>query len=139
VKKKKGAAKKTTSMQKKPATRADLGAPIDGFFAKRPPAQREILDALRALIEEADPKVESSIKWGNPFFMLNGRMMAALTAHKAHVNLIVVGPPEGFDDPKKLLTGEGKGGRHLKLTSLEDLPRAAVKSWLRTAVRWAKR
>jgi hypothetical protein len=32
----------------------------------------------------------------------------------------------------------GKTGRHLKLTSLDELPRAAVRGWLRTAAELAR-
>jgi hypothetical protein len=92
--------------------RADLGKPIDGFIAKQPPPRRAILVALRKMIEAAAPQAESSIK-----------MMGSLGAHKSHVNLILVGPPGGFPDPAGRLEGKGKGGRHLKLRSLDELPK----------------
>ena len=115
--------------------RDDLGEPIDGFIAKRPPEQRALLEALRKMIEQAAPKVESSIKWGMPFFTLEGKMMCALGAHKSHVNLILVGPPGGFPDPQGRLEGKGKGGRHLKLRSLGELPEESVRKWLRIAAK----
>jgi hypothetical protein len=120
------------------ATRADLGAPIDGFFAKQPPPLREILVELRKIIESAVPDAESSIKWGNPFFTLNGKMTVAMSAHKAHVNLILAGPPTAFADPNRRLIGEGKTGRHLKLTSIDELPRNEVRGWVKTAAKIAR-
>ena len=75
------------------ATRADLGAPIDGFFAKQPPAIRAILEALRRLVDEVAPEASSSLKWGMPFYTLDGKTMCALAAFKSHVNLILSGPP----------------------------------------------
>jgi hypothetical protein len=132
---KKNAKKKASP--RKPAGRADLGAPIDGFFAKQPPPQRSILEELRGLVEEAVPGAESAIKWGMPFYTLGGAPVCALTAHKSHVNLVLAGPPGTFDDPDGLLTGDGKTGRHLKLTHLDELPRATVLAWLRTAARVA--
>ncbi len=89
-------------------------------------------------MEEAAPDAESSIKWGMPFFTLGGTMMCALGAHRAHVNLILAGPPDAFADPGGLLSGEARGGRHLKLTSLDELPRAEVRGWLRTAAKLAR-
>ena len=74
-----------------------------------------------------------------PFYELDGAMMCALGAHKSHVNLILSGPPGSFADPKGWLTGEGKTGKHLKLTKLEELPRAEVKGWLKKAVEIARR
>jgi hypothetical protein len=115
--------------------RADLGKPIDGFIATQPPQHRAILLTLRKMIEDAAPQVESSIKWGMPFFTIDGKMMCALGAHKSHVNLILVGPPGGFPDPAGRLEGKGKGGRHLKLRSLDELPKESVRKWLRIAAK----
>jgi len=117
------------------ARRADLGAPIDGFFAKQPPHLRSILDALRKMVEDAAPEATSTTKWGMPFFLIDGEMMCAFGAHQSHVNLILPGPPGTYADPEGRLTGEGKTGRHLKLLRLEELPRNAVRGWLRTAAR----
>jgi hypothetical protein len=127
-----------TNARERPASRADFGAPIDAFFAKQPTHLRAILEELRTLVEEAAPDATSSIKWGMPFYTLGGEMMCALGAHKAHVNLILAGPPDAFVDPKGRLEGEGKSGKHLKLTSLDELPKAAVRAWLRTAARIAR-
>jgi hypothetical protein len=124
----KGAAK-TSAAKARPTARADFGAPVDGFFAKQPPHLRAILDALRALIDEAAPDAESSLKWGMPFYSIGGKMMCGTPAHKAHVNLILAGPPGSFADPDGRLSGESKMGRHLKITTLDDLP---PKSTLRT-------
>src|ERR1700690_4276691 len=120
------------------SARADLGAPIDGFFAKRPPEQRPLLEALRAIIEDAAPAATSAIKWGNPVYTIGGVMMCALTAHKAHVNVVLAGPPGTFADPEGRLTGDGKTGRHLKLTSPDELPRAALRAWVRKAAEVAR-
>jgi hypothetical protein len=118
--------------------RKDFGKPIDTFFDKQPPALRSILVELRNVVEAAAPDATSSIKWGMPFYELGGHMFAALGAHKAHVNLILWGPPMAFKDPKGRLTGDGKMGRHLKLTDIAELPRADVKRWVKTAVDLAR-
>jgi hypothetical protein len=119
--------------------RVDFGAPIDGFFNKQPAPLRPVLQELRGLIEQAAPDAVSSIKWGMPFFSIGDTMMCALGAHKSHVNLILSGPPGTYADPGGRLSGEGKTGRHLKLTSLDELPREAVRGWLRTAAELARR
>ncbi|HET7505871.1 MAG TPA: DUF1801 domain-containing protein [Kofleriaceae bacterium] len=123
----------------KPAQRADYGKPIKSFFARQPAPLRAILEQLRALIEETAPDASSSLKWGMPFFMIGDTMMCALAGHKAHVNLILSGPPGTYTDPEGLLAGGGKTGRHLKLTRLEDLPHDAVRGWLRTAAELARK
>jgi hypothetical protein len=123
---------------KKPAPRADFGKPIDSFFDKQPPQLREILVALRSLVEASAPDATASIKWGMPFFQIGGNMFVALGAHKAHVNLILAGAPGTFDDPDDRLTGDGKTGRHLKLSTLSELPADQVRGWLATAANLAR-
>lgn len=118
--------------------RADFGKPIDTFFDKHPAPLRTVLVELRKLVQAAAPDATSSIKWGMPFFEIGGKMFVALGAHKAHVNLILAGPPGAFEDPTGKLTGEAKGGRHLKLTSVADLPTNEVKGWLATAAHLAR-
>jgi hypothetical protein len=129
---------KARAASAQPPPRADLGAPIDGFFSKQPPHIRPILDELRKLVEAIAPDATSSIKWGMPFYTIGGATMCALGAHKAHVNLILSGPPGTYADPGGLLAPEGKTGRHLKLTTLDELPRGAVRGWLRTAAERAR-
>lgn len=119
--------------------RADFGAPVDAFFAKQPPKLKAILDALRALVEEAAPDATASIKWGNAFYSLEGETVCALAGFKAHVNLILPGAPGAFADPDGLLEGEGKTGQHLKLRALDELPREAVRGWLRATAEAARK
>ncbi|HVZ35461.1 MAG TPA: DUF1801 domain-containing protein [Polyangiaceae bacterium] len=119
-------------------SRSDLGAPIEGFFAKQKPELRVILEQLRQLVEEELPDARASLKWGMPFYTLDGETVCALAGHKAHVNLILAGPPGTFADPDGLLIGDGKTGRHLRLTRLDELPRDRVRGWLRTAGKLAR-
>ena len=137
--KKKAPAKKAASRAKMVTRRSDYGAPIDGFFAKQPPELRAVLVELRTLVEEAAPDATASIKWGMPVYTLNGKMMSALGAHKAHVNLILAGPSGTFKDPDGILSGESKLGRHLKLRSVDESPRAAVRGWLKAAAQAARK
>ena len=80
AKAKPAAAKAAPAARKKPATRADLGKPIDGFFKRQAAALQPIARALRALIESAAPEARSSIKWGMPFFMIGDSMVCAIGA-----------------------------------------------------------
>lgn len=125
--------KKAAPAPAKMAPRADFGLPVDGFFRKQPPHIRPITDALRALVEEAAPDASSSIKWGMPFYSIGEGMMCAIGAHKGHVNLVLSGPPGTFEDPDGRLAGDGKTGRHLEVTRVDELPYDDVRRWLRTA------
>ena len=131
-------AKKTVRARPMAARRADYGAPIAGFFAKQSANLRPILEALRGLVEEAAPGASAALKWGMPFYTLGGKPVCALAGFKSHVNLILAGPPGTFADPDGLLEGDGKTGKHLKLRTLDELPRAAVRRWLKSAVKLAR-
>ena len=115
--------------------RADFGKPVDGFIKKRPAEQQKILGELKKMILAAAPDAEAQLKWGMPHYTIGGKYYAATSAHKAHVNLILFGAAKDFDDPDGRLEGEGKTGRHLKLTTIKDLPKAQVKKWLATAAK----
>lgn len=118
--------------------RSDFGAPVEGFFARQPLKLRRVLEALRELVRKAAPDARASIKWGMPFYEIDGEVMCALGAHQSHVNLILSGPPDAFDDPRGLLEGAAKTGRHMKLRRLDELPHAAVRAWLRRAAALAR-
>lgn len=57
---------------------------IDAYIAKAAPFAQPILAHLRALVHEACPEVEETIKWSSPFFLYRGmfchigRVQAAL-------------------------------------------------------------
>ncbi len=139
---KKTATKKTTAKKtaapKKFGARADLGAPIDGFFARQSPALKPLLVELRKMVEAAAPDATSQLKWGMPFFTIGANTYCAIGAHKAHVNLILPGAPGTYADPDGLLEGDGKTGRHLKLVDVAALPRAEIRGWLAKAASLAR-
>jgi hypothetical protein len=126
----------TKKPPKKPGPRADFGAPIDDTIAKSP--HRAMLEELRALIDKAAPEATASLKWGMPNFSIGGTMMCQLGVHKAHVNLVLAGPAGTYADPKGLLEGEGKMGRHLRLVAGAPIPRADVVRWLAAAAKHAR-
>lgn len=135
---KKASATRANVSAKVAPRRADYGAPIEQFFQKRTGELRVILDALRAMVEEAAPQASASLKWGMPFYTLNGETLCAIAAFKSHVNLILPGGPGTFSDPNGLLEGEGKTGQHLKLRSRKDLPDKLVRTWLKVAAKNAR-
>ena len=118
--------------------RADFGKPIESYFEGLPPEKRAPLDTLRALIEATVPKAESGLKWGAPFYTLDGKMLCALGALKHEVAISFFGPPEVFKDPKAQLQGKGTDYRVLKVKDGQEIDAASVKRWLKAAVAAAK-
>jgi uncharacterized protein YdeI (YjbR/CyaY-like superfamily) len=88
---------------------------VDAFIAKSAPFAKPILVHVRRLVHETCPTVEETIKWGMPFFMYEGILLAT-PAFKKHCAIIMwKGRLLGKD--ASYVTGPL---RHL--TSLEELP-----------------
>ena len=127
---KKTAPKKAAMGQK----RADFGTPIEPFFEQLPPEKRAPLEKLRSLIEATVPKAESGIKWGVPFYTLDGKILCNLVALKNEVAMGIYAPPEAFVDPKGQLSGKSNEYRVLKVKNEGEIDAASVKRWLKAAV-----
>jgi hypothetical protein len=95
---------------------------VDRYIIEAQPFARPVLEHLRALVHEACPEVEESIKWNMPCFDYHG-ILCSMAAFKKHASF-------GFwkgkllKDPKGLLeksheTGMGNLG---KIGTIEDLP-----------------
>jgi hypothetical protein len=103
---------------------------VDAYIAKSAPFARPILARVRALMHEACPQIEETIKWGVPHFEYQGIVgnMAAFQRHAAF----------GFWSRKLLERELGKGAAKLfpppgdssmggrKLRSLDDMPADAL-------------
>jgi uncharacterized protein YdeI (YjbR/CyaY-like superfamily) len=90
---------------------------VDAFIAGAEPYARPILSHLRALVHREQPDAAETIKWGMPFFTLNGRNLCGMGAFKAHCAFIV--------EDAGSRGGEGMG--HFgRIASMEDLPPEAV-------------
>lgn len=85
---------------------------IDDYIAKAAAFARPILHHARALVHQALPGAEETIKWGAPTFMVGGKNVVGLAAFKAHAAIVI-----HHEDR----SGEGMGSLG-KLTSLADLP-----------------
>ena len=91
---------------------------IDAYIAQQADFARPILEHVRAVVHEACPQVEETIKWSMPTFVYGGAILCGMAAFKQHASFgywkhaLVVGEGEPRD-------GMGSYG---KLTSLKELP-----------------
>jgi hypothetical protein len=119
-----------------------LGAVQDRVFFDRHVAPH-LGERLRHHEDPASPEADRLIGQAVGVVHVGGgagmQQLALLDAHKAHANLILMGPGSLYDDPDGLLSGSGTLGRHLKVTKLEALPQDAVRAWLRVAAEHARR
>ena len=93
-----------------------------------------MLEKLRALVNKGVPDADVSIKWGVPFYQLNGKNICALASFKDHVGINFFAPPSAFVDPGKKLEGSGKGNRMLKVRTAADVDSANILRWLKAVV-----
>lgn len=104
---------------------------IDAYIAKSADFARPILEYARALVHEACPGVEETIKWGMPTFVHAGAILCGMAAFKHHASF-------GFWRHAEVVGGErGEGmGSFGKLASVRDLPpRRQLLAYLRKAMR----
>ena len=91
---------------------------IDAYIADAAEFARPILERARAVVHEACPQVEETIKWGMPTFVYAGGILCGMAAFKQHATF-------GFWK-HALVMGEGAEragmGSFGKLTSVRDLP-----------------
>jgi uncharacterized protein YdeI (YjbR/CyaY-like superfamily) len=90
---------------------------IDAYIAKSAEFARPILEHLRALVHEACPEVEESLKWSMPFFSYKAAPMCMMAAFKQHCSF-------GFWLSKEVTGGSDEDGmgQFGKLATLKDLP-----------------
>ena len=129
-----GTAKKVSGSPKKAAQRADYDAPIGPWFEQLPPEKRVPLEKLRAIVEATVPSARSGLKWGVPFWTLDGKQLCDLVALKHEVALGIFAPPDAFDDPHGQLQGKSAEYRVLKVKDESEIDAASVKQWLEAAV-----
>ncbi len=108
-------------------------ARLDAYIEEARDFARPILVHLRALVHEAVPEAEETIKWSMPNFTADGSILCSMAAFKEHCafNFWKAGrlsDPEGILKP----TGSEGMGQLGRITRLEDLPPDAVlKAYLR--------
>ena len=105
---------------------------IDAYIERAAPFARPILAHARALVHEACPQVEETIKWGMPTFVHGGGILFGMAAFKQHASF-------GFWK-HALVVGEGEQrdgmGSYGKMTSVKDFPpKRSVLAHIRKAMK----
>ena len=113
-------------------TKAGFSKDVDVYVAELEPPLQELANTLRQLVLDAAPGVEEQVKWGQPCYLKNG-MICYLAAGKGYIRF---GFWRGVDlkDLNGLLEGTGKGMRHVKVRSLDDIRADLFTAWVREAV-----
>ena len=112
---------------------------VDALLAKHPPEMQAIERRLRESILAAMPEAREYVDTGNKLlaYAVGPRMRDlafAIIAHKGHVNLQLA---DGVDlpDPDGIVEGTGKRIRHVKLRTVDDVDRPAVRALIEEELR----
>jgi uncharacterized protein YdeI (YjbR/CyaY-like superfamily) len=95
---------------------------VDAYIARQADFARPILTHLRAMLHEACPACEETLKWSMPSFLYKGKILAGFAAFKAHATFHYWYDSMLTEDEKDR-SAMGQFGR---LTSIDDLPAKAV-------------
>lgn len=104
-------------------------AAIDLYVAGENPSLIHIVDAIRSLVKKVIPRATEAMNpWGVPVFEWNGPLFY-LRVGKKHVTF---GFSRGsaLKDPGKLLEGEGRNLRHIKIADVAQTRDPNLKSLL---------
>ena len=106
---------------------------IAAYIKAAPREGQPHLRKLYAILRRAAPKATETIKWNTPFF-IEPRFLFAFSAHKAHLNFMVLKP--WLDLFRKELAGHKttKAGM-LQVRYDEPLPEALIRKLARRRVR----
>ena len=108
---------------------------VDTYIDALPPWQQAICRRVRALLHEADPGIEETIKRRvQPYFVLQGNV-AALLAAKDHVNVFLY---DGaiVPDPEGIITGghDNTTARTVAIRDVDAINASALLVMLRQIV-----
>lgn len=108
---------------------------VDAWFATYDNPQKELVQAVREVILDADERIAEAIKWQAPTFMYKGNLASFYPKTKTHASLMFH-TGASLPDPTGLLEGEGETSRVARFTDAEDLAakadalRGLVAAWI---------
>ena len=106
---------------------------VDEYIAAFDDWRTDAMKRLREVVKEGAPHSAVAIKWAQPVWEWNGPMIW-MKAYPKHVNIGFWRGTE-MDDPKKVLQGDGERMRHIKITTVEEIPADALRELVKQAVK----
>jgi hypothetical protein len=96
----------------------------------------QLLQSLRQTILALDNTVTEEMKYGGILFGTHGHF-CGIFSYKQHVGL-EFGEGARMPDPYQVLDGKGKGRRHIKLTSVQEIKTKHVLEYLVAVLKLVK-
>ncbi len=105
---------------------------VDAWLERYENPMKPVVQRVREIILEADPRIEETIKWQAPTFTYKGNLASFYPKSKAHASLLFhFGAKIPGEHPR--LEGTGDTSRVLKVASVEEAD--AARTDLETPVR----
>jgi hypothetical protein len=109
-------------------------ATFDLYLADQSPRNQVVIRTLRRFVRRVAPQLRESVKWGNGCWIKDDGPVSYVYSAPDHVQFgFVLGSK--LRDPKRLLEGEARFVRHVKVRKASDVDEAALGALLRQAVR----
>ena len=105
---------------------------IDEYIARFPKDVQKMLEQVRAIIKEAAPDAEETIKYAMPTFTLNGNLVY-LAAFKNHIGFYAT--PTGNEAFKKDLSGYKTGKGSVQFPLDKPMPLSLISKIVTFSVR----
>lgn len=96
------------------------------------PERFELVQALRRIVLELAPSISEEVKYGGILFSA-GKPFCGIFSYAKHVSL-EFGEGASLPDKFKVLEGEGKLRRHIKLRSVADITAKHIGDYLLLAL-----
>jgi hypothetical protein len=108
-------------------------ASFNQYLADQTPRNQAVIRGLRKLVKRIAPELQESVKWGNGCWVQGKAPVAYVYSAPDHVQCGFFAG-SALEDPNRLLQGQGKFVRHIKLRKRSDIDESAFGSLLRQAV-----
>ena len=111
-------------------------ANTEEYLKTLPPWQRENLSQFRRLIHKVQPDITEEIKWGVPVFLLDGKMVFAMSSFKAHTKYNFILNGALLDDNHKLFNNgfDSKKSRGIDLKEGETIDQDALEDLIQHSI-----
>ncbi len=96
-----------------------------------------LIEAVRALVKQKYKSATEEVKYGGILFATGGVQFGGIFAYTEHIS-VEFGHGAAIDDAYGHLEGAGKGRRHLKLKSIDDIKSKELAKYLPLALAAAK-
>lgn len=106
---------------------------VTDYIAKASIELQPILDYLREIVHDVYPDIEENIKWNDPSFEINGKIIISMMAFNRHINFLFNNVDADFA-PYADLDYFGEKSRMKGIKHLKEMSQLPKKSILKKAI-----